>query len=53
MFKCQKESQTIFDVWNSLPENFNELKTVAFGILTIFGSTYVYLFIEHYGFVNF
>ncbi|KAL4107617.1 hypothetical protein QTP88_017941 [Uroleucon formosanum] len=39
--KCQKEEQVIFDVWNSLPESFSQLKMVAFGILTIFGSTYI------------
>jgi hypothetical protein len=39
--KCQKEEQVIFDVWNSLPENFSQLKMVVFGILTIFGSTYI------------
>jgi len=39
--KCQKEEQVIFEVWNSLPERFSQLKMVAFGILTIFGSTYI------------
>ncbi|XP_022166391.1 general transcription factor II-I repeat domain-containing protein 2-like [Myzus persicae] len=39
--KCQKEEKVIFDVWNSLPESFSQLKMVAFGILTIFGSTYI------------
>jgi hypothetical protein len=37
---CQKEDQLIFETWNSLPDNYCQLKTVAFGILTIFGSTY-------------
>ncbi|XP_050065986.1 general transcription factor II-I repeat domain-containing protein 2B-like [Aphis gossypii] len=39
--KYQKEEQVIFDVWNSLPESFSQLKMVAFGILTIFESTYI------------
>lgn len=30
----------IFDAWNSLPECYNEVKKLAFGVLTIFGSTY-------------
>ena len=30
----------IFDVWNSLPECYSEVKKLAFGVLTIFGSTY-------------
>jgi hypothetical protein len=37
---CQKEDQLIFETWNTLPENYCQPKTVAFGILTIFGSTY-------------
>lgn len=28
-----------FDVWNNFPENFSQLKIVAFGMLTIFRST--------------
>ncbi|GFX19517.1 uncharacterized protein TNCV_2074261 [Trichonephila clavipes] len=30
----------IFDAWNSLPECYSEVKKLAFGVLTIFGSTY-------------
>lgn len=39
--KCQKEDQIILDVRNSLPESLNQLKTVAFRFLTIFGSIYI------------
>lgn len=38
--KFQKEKQVIYDVWNSLTENFSQLKLIAFEILTIFGSIY-------------
>lgn len=30
----------IFDAWNSLPDCYSEVKKLAFGVLTIFGSTY-------------
>ncbi|GBM17846.1 hypothetical protein AVEN_260174-1 [Araneus ventricosus] len=30
----------IFDAWNSLPECYSEVKKLAYGVLTIFGSTY-------------
>ncbi|GFV14639.1 hypothetical protein TNCV_2586121 [Trichonephila clavipes] len=30
----------IFDAWNSLPDCPSEVKKLAFGVLTIFGSTY-------------
>ncbi|GBN21550.1 hypothetical protein AVEN_98842-1 [Araneus ventricosus] len=30
----------IFGAWNSLPECYNEEKKLAYGLLTIFGSTY-------------
>jgi len=36
LVKCQKEEQVIFDVWNSLPESFSQLKLVAFETVTIF-----------------
>lgn len=36
----KKEDQIIFEVWKSLPECYEQLKAFAFGILTIFGSTY-------------
>lgn len=39
--KCRNEETIIFDVWNSLPESFSQLKVIAFGIMTIFGSTYI------------
>ncbi|GBP40785.1 Protein ZBED8 [Eumeta japonica] len=32
----------IFDAWNSLPDCYSEVKKLAFGVLTIFGSTYSY-----------
>ncbi|GBN73013.1 hypothetical protein AVEN_72948-1 [Araneus ventricosus] len=30
----------IFGAWNSLPECYNEVKKWAYGVLTMFGSTY-------------
>ncbi|GBO24887.1 hypothetical protein AVEN_193941-1 [Araneus ventricosus] len=30
----------IFGTWNSLPECYSEVKKLAYGVLTIFGSTY-------------
>ncbi|GBM32253.1 hypothetical protein AVEN_191195-1 [Araneus ventricosus] len=30
----------IFSAWNSLPECYSEMKKLAYGVLTIFGSTY-------------
>ncbi|GBM02779.1 hypothetical protein AVEN_40841-1 [Araneus ventricosus] len=30
----------IFGAWNSLPECYSEVKNLAYGVLTIFGSTY-------------
>ncbi|GBN89831.1 hypothetical protein AVEN_110243-1 [Araneus ventricosus] len=30
----------IFGAWNSLPECYSEVKQLAYGVLTIFGSTY-------------
>ncbi|GBM45623.1 hypothetical protein AVEN_204754-1 [Araneus ventricosus] len=30
----------IFGAWNSLPECYSEVKKLAYGVLTIFGSTY-------------
>ncbi|KAF8784345.1 hypothetical protein HNY73_010033 [Argiope bruennichi] len=32
----------IFDACNSLPECYGEVKKFAYGVLTIFGSTYSY-----------
>ncbi|XP_015440313.1 PREDICTED: general transcription factor II-I repeat domain-containing protein 2A-like [Dufourea novaeangliae] len=32
--------ELIFDAWNSLPDCYSEVKKLAFGVLTIFGSTY-------------
>ncbi|GBN45811.1 hypothetical protein AVEN_218828-1 [Araneus ventricosus] len=30
----------IFGAWNNLPECYSEVKKLAYGVLTIFGSTY-------------
>ncbi|GFW03506.1 dimer_Tnp_hAT domain-containing protein [Trichonephila clavipes] len=30
----------IFDAWNSLPDCYSEVKKLAFGVLTVFESTY-------------
>lgn len=38
--KCRKEEEIIFETWNCLPDFYDQVKTYAFGILTIFGSTY-------------
>lgn len=37
---CRKEEQVIFDVWNSFSEMVSRFKTVVFGVLTIFESTF-------------
>lgn len=37
----QKPDRMIFDVWNSLPDVYANSKNYAFGILTVFGSTYI------------
>ncbi|GBN57239.1 hypothetical protein AVEN_113898-1 [Araneus ventricosus] len=34
------EYEIIFGAWNSLPECYSEVKKLAYGVLTIFGSTY-------------
>lgn len=37
----QEADSVIFNTWNSLPDSYYELKKFAFGVLSIFGSTYV------------
>lgn len=36
----KKQDQIVFDTWNCLPDTYIQLKTYAFGLLSIFGSTY-------------
>ncbi|GBP32870.1 hypothetical protein EVAR_81658_1 [Eumeta japonica] len=38
--KMPQVEALIFDAWNSLPDCYSEVKKLAFGVLTIFGSTY-------------
>ncbi len=37
----QKRDQIMYEVWNSLPDTYTHMKRYAFGILSIFGSTYL------------
>ena len=39
--KLPKPDQLIFKTWNALPDTYDNMKKYAFGILSIFGSTYV------------
>ena len=39
--KLPKPDQLIFETWNALPDTYDNMKKYAFGILSIFGSTYV------------
>ncbi|KAM3838578.1 general transcription factor II-I repeat domain-containing protein 2A-like [Vipera latastei] len=36
-----KQDKLIFDTWNALPSTYRNMKKYAFGVLSIFGSTYV------------
>lgn len=36
----RKQDLVIFETWSGLPECYIQLKTIAFAILTIFGSPY-------------
>ncbi|GBN80434.1 hypothetical protein AVEN_196681-1, partial [Araneus ventricosus] len=38
--EIQRVEALIFGAWNSLPECYSEVKKMAYGVLTIFGSTY-------------
>ena len=40
--KLPKPDQLIIETWNALPNTYNNMKKYALGILSIFGSTYVY-----------
>lgn len=31
----------VYDTWNALPDTYRNMKTYAFGVLSIFGSTYL------------
>lgn len=31
----------VYDTWNALPDSYRNMKTYAFGVLSIFGSTYL------------
>lgn len=31
----------VYDTWNALPDSYRNMETYAFGVLSIFGSTYL------------
>uniref|UniRef100_A0A8C5PAV1 HAT C-terminal dimerisation domain-containing protein n=1 Tax=Leptobrachium leishanense TaxID=445787 RepID=A0A8C5PAV1_9ANUR len=37
----EKEDMLIFNTWNSIPDSYNQLKKLAFAVLSFFGSTYL------------
>ncbi|XP_071041894.1 uncharacterized protein [Parasteatoda tepidariorum] len=37
----EKEDMTIFNAWNSIPDSYDQLKKLAFAVLSLFGSTYI------------
>ncbi|XP_036275872.1 general transcription factor II-I repeat domain-containing protein 2A isoform X2 [Pipistrellus kuhlii] len=37
----EKEDMLIFNTWNSIPDSYNQLKKLAFAVLSLFGSTYL------------
>ncbi|KAK1334842.1 hypothetical protein QTO34_004412 [Cnephaeus nilssonii] len=37
----KKEDMLIFNTWNSIPDSYNQLKKLAFAVLSLFGSTYL------------
>ncbi|XP_074854305.1 general transcription factor II-I repeat domain-containing protein 2A-like isoform X2 [Carettochelys insculpta] len=41
MLDLKKQDQIVFDVWNSLPDAYSNMKRYAFSILSIFGSTHL------------
>jgi predicted nucleotidyltransferase len=36
----EKEDMLIFNAWNDIPDSYNQLKKLAFAVLSLFGSTY-------------
>uniref|UniRef100_A0A8C4X7H4 HAT C-terminal dimerisation domain-containing protein n=1 Tax=Erpetoichthys calabaricus TaxID=27687 RepID=A0A8C4X7H4_ERPCA len=36
----EKEDMIIFNTWNSIPDSYDQLKKLAFAVLSLFGSTY-------------
>ena len=38
----EKEDIIIFNAWNSIPDSFDQLKKLAFDVLSLFDSTYIY-----------
>lgn len=36
-----KPDQLVFQTWNAIPDNYGNMKKYAFGVLSIFGSTYL------------
>ncbi|KAK1339089.1 LOW QUALITY PROTEIN: hypothetical protein QTO34_019762, partial [Cnephaeus nilssonii] len=38
----EKEDMLIFNTWNSIPDSYNQLKKLAFAVLSLFGSTYLF-----------
>ncbi|KAG8453209.1 hypothetical protein GDO86_000003 [Hymenochirus boettgeri] len=39
--ELEKEDMLIFNAWNSIPDSYNQLKKLAFAVLSFFGSTYL------------
>ena len=37
----EKEDMIIFNAWNTIPDSYNQLKKLAFAVLSLFGSTYI------------
>ncbi|XP_028132642.1 uncharacterized protein LOC114328089 [Diabrotica virgifera virgifera] len=37
----EKEDMIIFTTWNSIPDSYDQLKKLAFAVLSFFGSTYI------------
>ena len=37
----EKEDMIIFNAWNSIPDSYDQLKKLAFAVLSLFGSTYI------------
>ena len=36
----EKEDMIMFNAWNSIPDSYDQLKKLGFGVLCLFGSTY-------------
>ncbi|GFU88737.1 dimer_Tnp_hAT domain-containing protein [Trichonephila clavipes] len=37
----EKDDMIIFNAWNSIPDSYDQLKKLAFAVLSLFGSTYI------------